>query len=146
MYLRALPGDKRVSWDFLNQHCTGVLHNLETRFKTITLIEELDRLFAQSRDVPVILFKHSLTCPVSSAAYSEMENVNHDVAIIPVQRARDVSNEVEARTAVPHESPQVLVVVDGRVVWSVSHWNVTADAVNAVNGAVCAAGTHLIRA
>jgi bacillithiol system protein YtxJ len=46
-----------------------------------------------------------------------------------VQRAREVSREVEARTGVRHESPQALILRGGEAVWSASHWRVTAEAV-----------------
>ncbi|HEV2764161.1 MAG TPA: bacillithiol system redox-active protein YtxJ [Pyrinomonadaceae bacterium] len=89
----------------------------------------LDELVARSHDAPVILFKHSLTCPISATAYREMEGVGRDVGLVVVQKARPVSDEIEARTGVRHESPQALILRDGRVVWSATHWNVTAGAV-----------------
>jgi bacillithiol system protein YtxJ len=91
--------------------------------------QELEQLFARSHDEPVIIFKHSLTCPISSAAYDEMRRVGGPVALVVVQHARAISNEVESRTGVRHESPQALVLRDGEAVWSASHWKVTADAV-----------------
>ena len=91
--------------------------------------QELEQLFARSHDEPVIIFKHSLTCPISSAAYDEMRRVGSTVALVVVQRARDISREVQSRTGVRPESPQALILRDGQVVWSASHWKVTADAV-----------------
>jgi bacillithiol system protein YtxJ len=58
-----------------------------------------------------------------------MSRVEREVALVVVQKARDLSREVETRTGVRHESPQALILRDGAVVWSASHWNVTADAV-----------------
>jgi bacillithiol system protein YtxJ len=58
-----------------------------------------------------------------------MREVKGPVSIVVVQKSRDVSREVEARTGVPHESPQALVLRDGRAVWSASHFDITADAV-----------------
>lgn len=89
----------------------------------------LDELFARSHEAPVLVFKHSLTCPVSAAAHAEMTRVGREVALVVVQRAREVSREVEARTGVRHESPQAILLRDGRAVWSASHWHVTAEAV-----------------
>ena len=101
----------------------------ETPFIPLTDADALDGLFELSHSKPVILFKHSLTCPISSAAYSEMSRYAGDISLIVVQRARDISRAVESRTGVRHESPQTIVLRHGRAVWNASHWNIRADAV-----------------
>lgn len=106
-------------------------HLMETTgFKPVAA-GELDELFARSNDEPVLLFKHSNTCPISAAAYEQMERVSAEVSLIVVQRERELSREVESRTGVRHESPQALVLRRGEVVWSASHFDVTAEAVEA---------------
>jgi bacillithiol system protein YtxJ len=47
-----------------------------------------------------------------------------------VQKSRALSNEIESRFALPHETPQVLIVREGKLAWSASHFRITADAVN----------------
>ncbi len=54
-----------------------------------------------------------------------------DVPLVDVRRAHDVSDEIARRTGVRHESPQVIVLRDGRAVWSASHGAITAGAVRA---------------
>jgi bacillithiol system protein YtxJ len=103
---------------------------------TITEVESFEELVSQSHNAPVVIFKHSTTCPISAAAYQEMSRFDGDVALIEVQRARNLSNEIEQKTGVAHESPQVLVLRNGMSVWDASHWKVKADAVReAVNNA-----------
>lgn len=93
-------------------------------------VGQLDDLVAASQRAPVIIFKHSVTCPISAGAYREMERLEEeDVAMVVVQRARSVARAIEERTGVRHESPQVIILRDGRAVWSASHWNVTAERV-----------------
>lgn len=100
---------------------------------TIETEEQLDRLVEASNARPVVLFKHSTTCPVSSRAHAEVERFasqngrDVDLAKIVVQRARPLSNLVEERFGVRHESPQVLVLRNGRVVWNASHYKVSSD-------------------
>ena len=101
----------------------------ETKFKSVSDAEELDRLFELSNERPVILFKHSAMCNVSADAYQEMRNFDGEVNIIVVQTARSVSNEVEARTGITHHSPQVIILRDGKAAWHASHWKITAQAV-----------------
>ena len=64
-----------------------------------------------------LVFKHSLTCPVSHAAFREFERflatappAGTHVGLIEVQNARPASNRVAEVTGVRHESPQALLV------------------------------------
>ena len=101
----------------------------ENDFIELNETQRLDELLAQSGEQPIILFKHSDTCGISARAYREMTRVEQRVALVTVQKARALSNEIESRFALPHQTPQVLVVRDGMLVWSASHFRITADAV-----------------
>jgi monothiol bacilliredoxin len=98
-------------------------------------IEDLDRLLAQSSDRPLLLFKHSLTCGTSAEALDELvDHLNEDkldarYAIVTVQSHRELSNAVSSRLGIRHETPQALLIRHGRVIWSASHFRVTAAAV-----------------
>lgn len=98
-------------------------------FVNLDSSEMLDKLFEQSNDAPVVLFKHSITCPISTDASSQMSIVNAPVNLVVVQTSRQVSNEIETRTSVRHQSPQVLILKNGKPVYSASHYDITADAV-----------------
>ena len=89
----------------------------------------LDNLITDSKQQPVIVFKHSNACSISSRAYREMEKVEAPVNILVVQSARDVSRELANLTGVRHETPQVIVLRDGKAVWNASHFDVQAGAV-----------------
>ena len=102
-------------------------------------LDDLDRLLSESHARPLLLFKHSYSCGVSAEALDELvDHLNADVvaagltepqyAMVTVQTHRDVSNAVSTRLGVRHETPQALLVRDGRVVWAASHFRVTADA------------------
>lgn len=101
----------------------------ENHFVTITDVESFEELVSRSHNAPLVVFKHSTTCPISAAAYEEMSRFDGDVALIEVQRANNLSQEIEQKTGVAHESPQVLVLRNGKAVWDASHWKVKADAV-----------------
>lgn len=98
-------------------------------FVKITETVSLEELTDRSKDRPIVIFKHSLTCPISSAAYARMEEFDGEVALVEVQRARPLSTEIERRLGVAHESPQVIVLSHGQVVWNASHFQITAEAV-----------------
>ncbi len=91
--------------------------------------QDFERLIERSQAEPVLIFKHSTTCPISATAYKEMSRVEADIALVVVQKARGLSNEIETRTGVRHESPQALLLRNGAAVWTASHWNITADEV-----------------
>jgi bacillithiol system protein YtxJ len=98
-------------------------------FSPVTELKRLDELFASSSESPVVIFKHSNACPISAGAYEEMNGVSVPVHLVVVQTARQISDSIEVRTGVRHESPQVIVLKNGAPVWSASHWGITASAV-----------------
>jgi bacillithiol system protein YtxJ len=102
---------------------------METNFSPVSDAAALEELFARSHTEPVLLFKHSNACPISARAYREMAGVTTPVSIVVVQQSRNVSREVEQRTGVRHETPQALVLRNGRAVWNASHFDITADVV-----------------
>jgi bacillithiol system protein YtxJ len=107
---------------------------MNNNLKELVSLEDLDRAFAESSQRPVLLFKHSLSCPISARAFRELEvylekadpQVSYN--LIKVQIAPAVSSEVAARLGVKHESPQAILVRNGRSVWDASHFEITAAA------------------
>jgi bacillithiol system protein YtxJ len=98
-------------------------------------VSQLDRLIDESQTRPLLLFKHSYTCGTSMEALDELvAHLNQTAteaqyAMVTVQTHREISNAVSTRLGVRHETPQALLIRDGRVVWSASHFRVTASAV-----------------
>ena len=98
-------------------------------------IDELERALVDSRHRPLLLFKHSYSCGVSAEALDELlahlagtRSDEARYAMVTVQTHRHVSNAIATRLGVRHETPQALLVRDGAVVWSASHFRVNADA------------------
>lgn len=93
----------------------------------IDSVEELEEVFAKSNEKPVALFKHSVTCPISADVYHEIKNVDGEINLVVVQTARSISNEIAARTGIRHESPQAIVLKEGKPVYHASHYDITAQ-------------------
>lgn len=114
---------------------SGILTEMHPELSRLERVDELDELLHAS-DRPLLLFKHSRTCGVSAEALDEL--VRHlsakqdDVryAMITVQTHRDLANVTTHRLGVRHETPQALLIHHGRVVWTASHFRVTAAAVD----------------
>lgn len=101
--------------------------------KPMHSVADLDAALAASAATPVLLFKHSHTCGISNMAFDEMQAHLEGrpfpvcYGLITVQTGRHVSDEVVRRLGVRHESPQVILVRDGQVMWHASHHHVTAQ-------------------
>lgn len=112
-----------------------------TALRRIAALVQLDDLFAGSSEWPTWLFKHSLICPTSDLAlrefggFAERHPELGEFAVVEIQRARDISKAVAARTGVRHESPQVLLLHKGEVLWHASHWQITEAALVEAAGA-----------
>jgi bacillithiol system protein YtxJ len=107
-------------------------------FVAVTDAAALEELFARSEDAPVVLFKHSTTCPISARAHRQMAQLSRgavgDVALVVVQTARPVAEEVARRTGVEHHSPQAIILRGGKAVWDASHFDITTEAVERAVG------------
>ncbi|WP_226566522.1 bacillithiol system redox-active protein YtxJ [Bacillus stratosphericus] len=93
--------------------------------------EQFDQLMNQ--DGTFVFFKHSLTCPISKAAFKEFEAfacAHGDVPtyFLEIQNTRELSAYVAEKTGVKHESPQALVFSGGKIKWHVSHSSITKEA------------------
>src|SRR5215470_11940301 len=93
---------------------------------------DLEQLLDRSKTDPVLIFKHSTQCPISTQAYEEFTDFvegleNLACGAVLVIENRKLSNAIADRFGVRHESPQALLIKDGRVVWHASHWSITAE-------------------
>ncbi|WP_339304779.1 bacillithiol system redox-active protein YtxJ [Paenibacillus sp. FSL R5-0519] len=89
----------------------------------------------RSQDHPVLILKHSTTCPISARAYREFiafvgtnaSDPKHpmDYRIVKVIENRSLSRHIAEETEVHHESPQVLLLDQGQVVKHTSHGKIT---------------------
>lgn len=90
---------------------------------------------ARSQEGPIVLFLHDYTCPISRAAYSEMQRLSPEIIgetrLVDVGREHALKQQIEAETGVRHESPQAIILRDGKPVWDASHFAITAKSVTA---------------
>lgn len=103
---------------------------MKAQFNHLDSIEQLDEVFTESNEKPVLIFKHSLTCPISADIYQEIKDVDDTVNLIVVQTGRDISTQVADKTKIRHESPQAIILKDGKAVYHASHYNITASEIN----------------
>lgn len=104
-----------------------------TNLTPLSDLDMLEAAIAESLERPVLLFKHSRNCGISCEALDELhlhlERSRSDAAykVITVQTHRQISDEAAARLGVRHETPQAILLREGRPVWKASHFRITAD-------------------
>ena len=97
--------------------------------RRLTSLAGLDALLKEPG--PVLLLKHSTTCPISAEALEEVEAWGGDFVYLDLLAHREVSNAIAARLNVRHESPQAIVLKAGRAVAVLNHDEITRDALSA---------------
>lgn len=99
--------------------------------KYIGSADEIESIFTESLNRPLIVLKHSRSCGISAHILEQLTHgVDHEINVIVVQSHRDLSNLVEDRTGHRHHSPQLFVLSDGKPIYHATHYGIDCDAVN----------------
>ncbi|MBG6188843.1 bacillithiol system redox-active protein YtxJ [Flavobacterium sp. CAN_S2] len=98
----------------------------------LTDLGQLNEIIAVSNEKPVAIFKHSTRCSVSRMALKQFENeFNSSDKVTPyfldLIAHRDISNEIANRFGVTHQSPQLILIKEGKAIYSVSHSDIDAE-------------------
>lgn len=98
-------------------------------WKQITSLSQLEELAKESSTSPVLIFKHSRSCSISNAALGRLErnwNLGEKVNIyfLDLLSYRDISNAIAEKFGVQHESPQVLILENGKSIYDCSHFDI----------------------
>ncbi len=104
---------------------------MPANFVMVNTLEFLDALFEESHRNPIVLFKHSNTCGISADVIEQVGDVEANVNVIVVQQQRRISNAVEKRTGFRHHSPQAFVIKDGKAVYHATHYDISANGIEA---------------
>ena len=89
-------------------------------------IKELNKIAEDSFDLPVVIFKHSTRCSISRMALKQFEHefdLPHLLKpyLLDLLEHRDISNEIASRFGVLHQSPQIILIKDGKAIFDASH-------------------------
>lgn len=92
----------------------------------LTNLGQLNEIMTVSETKPVIIFKHSTRCSVSRMGLKQFENEfdlaeEVDAYFLDLLEYRDVSNEIANRFQVEHQSPQLILIKEGKAIYNVSH-------------------------
>src|SRR6478672_5715441 len=107
------------------------MHKSKVEWVPLTYLNQLDTIITESNTKPVIIFKYSTRCGISRMVLRQFENefdVHDELTpyFLDLLQYRDISKAIESKFAVRHESPQLILIKEGKVVYDASHGDIAA--------------------
>ena len=93
-------------------------------------IDQLNTIAEASFLKPQLIFKHSTRCSVSRFVLNDFKSgygfseVDFTAYFLDLLRYREISNAIANQFDVVHQSPQLLIIKDGKAIAHASHENV----------------------
>ncbi len=97
-------------------------------WKNVETLSQLSEIFQSSFLKPQLVFKHSTRCGISvhvlhlldsmSAALLEKTEIHY----LDLLEHREISNRIATEWGIPHQSPQAILINEGKVVYHASHY------------------------
>lgn len=104
------------------------------RWQPLTTKEDLHDLDQRSMAGPILLFKHSIRCSISSAtkarmerAWTEQDDLDRTAYLLDLINHRALSNFIAERYGIEHASPQALIIHRGTCIHVETHFGITYD-------------------
>ena len=95
----------------------------------LTDSDQLEEIKVLSYEKPVLIFKHSSRCSISSMAldrllrnWKDEDGEKVTPFFLDLIAFRSISNKIEEVFGIPHESPQVLIIREGKSIFDQSHY------------------------
>lgn len=107
----------------------------------ITAERQLEDINQRSFDInikAIVLFKHSTRCSISSMALNRLERSwdmskeEVPVCFLDLLNHRSISEKIAQLYSIPHESPQVLVIKNGKCIYCASHSGISVEEIRSV--------------
>lgn len=92
---------------------------------------QLESIREKSAGRPQVIFKHSTRCSTSAMVKSRLERARTpdsiDFYYLDLLNYRPVCNKISTDFSIRHESPQVLLILNGKCIYDESHTGITMD-------------------
>ena len=101
-----------------------------TNWNTIKTEKDVLDIIEKSKDKPQIIFKDSVSCGISAFAKERLKNDSPLIESISafnyldLLSYREVSNFIAKKLNVIHQSPQIIVLIKGEVIYRDSHHSI----------------------
>ncbi|MDP4284676.1 MAG: bacillithiol system redox-active protein YtxJ [Bacteroidota bacterium] len=93
--------------------------------------DQIDEIILKSQNKPQVIFKHSTRCSVSSMAKNRLDKNEQPEGIefyfLDLIKYRKISNKIADDFKITHQSPQILVISQGKCVYDDSHLGITLE-------------------
>jgi len=93
----------------------------------LTELSQIEEIIEESKTTPVLILKHSTRCSISLMAKNNLDK-NWDIEhaelktyYLDLLKFRPISNQLAETLNVHHQSPQVLVIKNGKCDYSATH-------------------------
>ena len=97
--------------------------------------DQLEEIVLNSNNKPQVIFKHSTRCSVSSMAKNRLDKKDQpegiDFYFLDLIKHRKISNKIADDFKVAHQSPQILIINQGKCVYDESHSGITMEDIEA---------------
>lgn len=110
-------------------------------WKKIEKEEILNEIKEISKKKKALIFKHSSRCSISATALNRLERSwkneemdQFEVYFLDLIQFRQISAQIATEFNVRHESPQVLVIENGQVIYDNSHFGIDYQSIKRLSG------------
>ena len=103
-------------------------------WKAITKSEELEAAIQSSYNKPIAIYKHSTNCGVSFMAKKTVErfwDLEIEAYFLDLITYRNISNSIAEMFSVQHQSPQMLLIKEGKAIYHASHGSIDLEEMSA---------------
>ena len=108
------------------------------KWNQIKAAEQLEEIKKESAERKVLIFKHSTRCTISRASLDRLERKWDDQEMADVKayfldllNFREISGLIAQQFNVEHESPQILLINNGKAILDQSHFSIDYDQIKA---------------
>ena len=97
----------------------------------ILSVEDVHEIIANSNLRPQVIYKHSTRCGISALALARLNSsLPHvDYHVLDLIAYREISNLIATTFHITHQSPQVLIIIEGKCIFHTSHMNITTQVI-----------------
>jgi bacillithiol system protein YtxJ len=97
----------------------------------LKVLDQVQEIKKESSQQPVLIFKHSHRCNISRTSldrlerhWNEQEMAHVKPYLLDLLSHRELSNSLATQFSVEHESPQILIIENGKAVLNLSHFEI----------------------
>ncbi len=104
----------------------------EVYWNELENLEQLKDLEVDSHEKPIAIFKHSTRCSISRMAWNQFQkeftipDAKMSLYYLDLLAYREISNTIAERFGIIHQSPQIIVIKEGKAIYDTSHESIDA--------------------